>query len=994
MKINNLEVGSKIKLSYAIVLFLLALLSIVSFWEIYNTHSYSEKLYNNPLQVRRAISKLEIATDNITLHMRIMLIVEEPEGMTYWRNEIIKRKVDIEQQFQILKERYMGSQEDILEIEKAYLLWEENIEKRIELIEQGDRAAAFKSMGEYVGPSPLKLQLSEKLEAVDSFAKNIADELYADSMGTLRTTYLQMGIIILLCLILVFVLSRYIYQLIKTPLFEMQRVMEDFSKGKYETRSRIIRPDEFGKISKALNEMFNTLELEMIINEKASVITNKLLSTELINQFFQVVLLSMIKHTGGELGAVYLRSTDQKIFEIATSIGMNDQGRASFNIEHLEGDLGRVVASGKIEKFTLNTEDVRFQHPLPYGELFPKEIITIPIVEKDEVILIVTLASISGFEPMALNLIENIYPILNTRMLGILSNNEIRQIRDELETKNEELKQQQAELQIQAAEIEQQKTELEKQNEELSEVSRLKTNFLSNMSHELRTPLNSIIALSGVLYRRLKNQISDEEYSYLEVIDKSGKSLLAMINDILDISRIESGRVEIENDYFNLNSLINELLEMLRPVAEQKGIEIVYNNADREIPLVSDEQKMRHILQNLMGNAIKFTDEGRVEVSAYESDGQVVIAVSDTGIGIVKEHLTHIFEEFRQADGSTTRKYGGTGLGLAISKRYTEMLGGRIEVESTLDKGSIFTVTIPLQQEATKLLKEVYKPDTSSYANQISTITETQSADIRDKGYKLLIVEDSEPAIIQLRDALSEEEYQITVTNDGAEALKKMEESIPDGIILDLMMPIKDGFQVLKEVRNSYKSAHVPVLVLTAKHIEKEELRTLALNNVHQLIQKGSLDRRELQDAVASMFLPAVKPTKPVHKEQMEIPEKPIVLVVEDNPDNRLTVKALLKDIFNIVEAEDGEAAVELAGIHMPDLILMDIALPGMDGVEAFRAIRKNPNLAHIPIIALTASAMTTDREIYLAHGFDAFIPKPIIEKQFMRIIEGVLYGK
>jgi methyl-accepting chemotaxis protein len=269
MKINNLEVGSKIKLSYAIVLFLLALLSIVSFWEIYNTHSYSEKLYNNPLQVRRAISKLEIATDNITLHMRIMLIVEEPEGMTYWRNEIIKRKVDIEQQFQILKERYMGSQEDILEIEKAYLLWEENIEKRIELIEQGDRAAAFKSMGEYVGPSPLKLQLSEKLEAVDSFAKNIADELYADSMGTLRTTYLQMGIIILLCLILVFVLSRYIYQLIKTPLFEMQRVMEDFSKGKYETRSRIIRPDEFGKISKALNEMFNTLELEMIIKKLA-----------------------------------------------------------------------------------------------------------------------------------------------------------------------------------------------------------------------------------------------------------------------------------------------------------------------------------------------------------------------------------------------------------------------------------------------------------------------------------------------------------------------------------------------------------------------------------------------------------------------------------------------------------------------------------------------------------------------------------------------------
>jgi CheY-like chemotaxis protein len=256
-----------------------------------------------------------------------------------------------------------------------------------------------------------------------------------------------------------------------------------------------------------------------------------------------------------------------------------------------------------------------------------------------------------------------------------------------------------------------------------------------------------------------------------------------------------------------------------------------------------------------------------------------------------------------------------------------------------------------------------------------------------------LIVDDNEAALVQIRNILAEEGYELSFAKDGAAALQIIEADIPDGIVLDLMMPEVDGFAVLEKVRSIDKSSHIPVMILSARHITKEELRTLRRNNIHQLIQKGNINRRELQEAVASMFRPhGTGGGTACREEQEDRAVKPVVLVVEDNPDNRLTVRVLLKDDFTVIEATDGEMAVELASAKLPDLILMDISLPGMDGVTAFKTIRRNPKLSGIPVIALTASAMTTDREIFLAHGFDAFIPKPIIETQCLQVIRRILY--
>jgi CheY-like chemotaxis protein len=258
----------------------------------------------------------------------------------------------------------------------------------------------------------------------------------------------------------------------------------------------------------------------------------------------------------------------------------------------------------------------------------------------------------------------------------------------------------------------------------------------------------------------------------------------------------------------------------------------------------------------------------------------------------------------------------------------------------------------------------------------------------------VLLVEDNEAAVIQIRDMVEDMGIKMRISNSATQALKMIDQAIPDAIVLDLMMPEIDGFKILEILRNADATARVPVLILTAKQITKEELKFLKRNNIHQLIQKGDIKYEELQDAVRNMLSPKpIEPT-PQNRTIQKMTHKPVVLVVEDNPDNMITVKALLSENHTVLEAINALEGIQLATVHVPDLILMDIALPDISGIEAFKRIRAIRELEHIPIIALTASAMLHNREAILSHGFDSFIAKPIIAKEFFKEIQEVLYGK
>lgn len=566
----------------------------------------------------------------------------------------------------------------------------------------------------------------------------------------------------------------------------------------------------------------------------------------------------------------------------------------------------------------------------------------------------------------------------------LILNKELTRRSETLSNANNELEAQKRELSSQAGELTEQNIELEMQKKQLDESNRLKTVFLSNMSHELRTPLNSVIALSGVLNRRLAGKLPEEEYSYLDVIERNGKQLLSLINDILDLSRIEAGREEIEFNRFNAGELIGEVVELIGAQATLKNIGLRYSAEIDLPPLKSDYVKCRHILQNLVANAVKFTEEGEVEILAEVKGESIHITVNDTGIGIDQEYLPFIFDEFRQADGSNSRKYGGTGLGLAIAKKYAEMLGGSIQVESIRGKGSKFTLKLPLQYSS-------MQTNVERYVAQMKSADSTYIGDTKNK--TILLVEDTEAVIIQMNDMLESQGYNVMVARNGNEAFEQIALQVPDAMILDLMMPEVDGFEVLRKIRNKEITDHLPVIILTAKYITKAELSFLKHNNIQQIIQKGDINKEQLLNAVARMMFPdAIEAGKPeAETRRVPIPGIPLVLVVEDNPDNMLTIKALLDGKYNIIEAEDGRTGVEQAKKHQPHLILMDIALPGMNGIEAMNEIRNEPSLEPIPIVAVSASAMKGDREDFIALGFDGYISKPIDSVLFERTLKEFL---
>jgi signal transduction histidine kinase/CheY-like chemotaxis protein/HAMP domain-containing protein len=990
MNIKNIKIGTQLKFGFAALLFFVIVLGVISYQQTYEIHLQTETMYDHPLKVRRAIGSLEIDILSMRLSTRDLMLAKSEQEKQSALHLMEISAADAQKQFNILYDQYLGPRSDIDEAHNSFINWKTARDVNTKLSLTGEIEKVKESVSSKGTVGIYREKLLAGIKKIDDFARNKGDELITASDKLVESLqnqlFILVAVIFLFSLIIMFSLLRNI----RMPLEELKDATQRFHNGDMNARSSYQSKNEFGELSASYNALAANIQMNMDLDDKSTSIIQLMLSEEDAKRFFQITLNQLASYTDSQISSVYLLSDDKKTYEHFESIGLSENSRKSFNAVNFEGEFGLVLSSQKIQHIKNISEDTRFTFQTVSGKFFPREIITIPIISGKEVIAIISLASLSNYEKHSILLIEYILDTLCARIEGILAYRKMKEFSEKLEFQNRELETQKAEMSAQSAELTEQNTELEMQKKQLDEANRLKTNFLSNMSHELRTPLNSVIALSGVLNRRLAHKIPEEEYSYIDVIERNGKHLLSLINDILDISRIEAGKEDIEITNFNMNNLVAEVVSMIEPQAKQKNIELLHSNKDTIFSISNDATKCRHIIQNLIANAVKFTEKGKVEIISKLSGQNIEITVSDTGIGISENHLSHIFDEFRQADGSTSRRFGGTGLGLAIAKKYANLLGGTISVKSTPGIGSEFTLTLPLRYDSDNRIIE--SEPTSDFKKIIKSIPNNTSAGTSLK--TILLVEDSEPAIIQIKDIFEENGYQILVARDGAEALEILSHTIPDAMILDLMMPGVNGFDVLKSLREFERTSHIPVLILTAKHITKDELKFLKSNNVHQLIQKGDVNRRELLIAIETMVSPEIVETIVPQREIQNIVGKPIVLIVEDNPDNMLTIKAILDGNYTLIESVDGNEGVLMAAQYKPNLILMDIALPGLDGIEAFKMIRKNEQLKHIPVIAITASAMTSDRETILSHGFEAYISKPIDDKLFINTVNEILYGK
>jgi two-component system, sensor histidine kinase and response regulator len=549
---------------------------------------------------------------------------------------------------------------------------------------------------------------------------------------------------------------------------------------------------------------------------------------------------------------------------------------------------------------------------------------------------------------------------------------------DALKRHGEDLESARREQQANAERLAQLVGELELAKRVAEEATAAKGEFLANMSHEIRTPMNGIIGMTELA---LRTRLTARQRDYLRSVQHSAEALLTLVNDILDFSKIEARRLSLERVRFDLRDTVEEAVRLLAPRAHEKALELTCH-IQPEVPgtVVGDPGRLRQVLVNLVGNAIKFTERGEVVVTVevqemQGSDAALHFTVADTGIGIPADKQWQVFGAFVQADASTTRRYGGSGLGLTISAQLVELMGGRVWLESEAGRGSRFHFVVRV-------------------GVQPSGHAPGMSANLQN--LRVLIVDDH-PVNRQVLEEMVASWHMRPVAVAGAvEALEALRNSAdPFGLVLtDAMMPDHDGFELVREIRADPLLSHLKVIMLTSAGLEASPRRRGAVDHMLTKPVKHS----ELLEAIQSVLSPPVVASSAAStsrrpRRRGRTPRRRI-LVAEDNPINQKVVVSLLKQQgHSVTLARNGREAVAEAAAGVFDLILMDVQMPLMSGLEATAAIRARESAVagrHVPIMAMTAHAMASDREACLHAGMDGYVSKPIRLEELLAAIDGI----
>ncbi|OGR82443.1 MAG: hypothetical protein A2902_03525 [Elusimicrobia bacterium RIFCSPLOWO2_01_FULL_64_13] len=481
----------------------------------------------------------------------------------------------------------------------------------------------------------------------------------------------------------------------------------------------------------------------------------------------------------------------------------------------------------------------------------------------------------------------------------------------------------------------------------LKEINRLKSEFLANMSHELRTPMNAIIGYSSLILDRLYGDLTEKQDTALKRISANAQNLLQLINNILDISKLAAGKMPLYLEKFNLKDLATETVEMMEALAREKHVSLALDNAP-DCAIMSDKTRVKQILINLIGNAVKFTSQGGVAVSCEPDPaaGTVKIRVKDTGIGIQPGHLELIFEEFRQEDASTTREFGGTGLGLSIVKKLSELLGGGISVESVPGAGSTFTVSLPLKAA-------------SSVDGAGDILREAPPADegLPPRKQKVILSIDDDPEVLQLlKDSLQGTEYRFLGAQNGDEGIALAKQFRPFAITLDILMPHRDGWSVIQSLKSDPDTRSIPVIIVSIM-----ENRSLGYSlGVSDYLIKP-FDRKTL--------LESLRRSAPAEKKK--------ILIVEDDAELNSFMRTLLEsEGYKVSSAFDGEQGAAMAELDRPDLIVLDLMMPRLDGFGLLERIQLNPALADARVVVMTAKNLTPEETEALRKRAELIIEK------------------
>ena len=671
-----------------------------------------------------------------------------------------------------------------------------------------------------------------------------------------------------------------------------------------------------------------------------------------------------------------------------------------------EGLVGR-AAQGKV---LLHVKDV----PADFvkvrsgsGERVPAQLVLVPACLEGQAIAVLEFAFFTPVEERALELLTRVAETIAVALRSVQQKERLADLLEEAQRQGEELQTQQEELRVANEELQQQgevlrsahaqleegKEELETTNSslsmqrdalekaqvalaqkmtELERASRYKSEFLANMSHELRTPLNSSLILAKLLADNKQGNLTEEQIKFASTIYSAGNDLLALINDILDLSKIEAGKVELRTEPTTLARLVEPVARTFEPVAKQKSVNLALSLGDSKASIETDSQRVQQILKNLLSNAFKFTERGTVSLTVEQTENSYAFAVRDTGIGIAKNHHSAIFEAFQQADGTTNRRFGGTGLGLSISRDLAHMLGGELTVDSELGKGSCFTLTLPKvfvpgqrNEERAPAAAEPARavlPDPSPTPPAVGPVESPAFPDDReriDPQRRLLLIIEDDVAFAEILASLAGElSFQFLVAHSAEEGVRLALQFVPAAIILDVNLPDRLGLTVLDRLKQNGTTRHIPVHVMSVEDYSRMALSMGAAGYLLKPVQR---------DDLVTVFTDLRERLTRLRR----------LLVVEDDAVQREAVTQLLRseEIEIVAVATVAEARQQLAAGSF-DCVVTDLSLPDASGYDLLESMANDEAYAFPPVIVYTGRSLTPDEEQRLRRFSSSIIVK------------------
>lgn len=790
----------------------------------------------------------------------------------------------------------------------------------------------------------------------------------------------------------------------------ISNIATQIAQGNYEIRVEDTESDALGSVAGSLNNMAGSLDTSFkLLSEKEwqqsgiAQLNNVMLGEKDTQQLTHDVIEYLASYTSSSAGVLYIMENDE--LHLSASFSYKpDKKREELAVG--EGLIGQSVISGKMLEIKVDSPDnIKITHAL--GQVKPRHIVALPLPDSTMVGAL-ELASVTEYTPRELDFLNAVANNIGIAIKAAQNRKRVQELLEETQAQSEELRAQHSELENMNAELETQteklqaseeelkvqQEELQQTNEELAERSvlleeqnveiqkksealelstRYKSEFLANMSHELRTPLNSILLLSRLLAENNDANMTVEQIEFARVIQSSGNGLLGLIDEILDLSKIEAGKMELEIMDIAVQEITGNMKSLFGEVAKQKGIDFKIIDKDAPLVMKTDKMRLEQILKNLLSNAIKFTSKGSVtlEIRKYERDEKFVsFIVKDTGIGIPKEQQPLIFEAFQQADGSTKRKYGGTGLGLSISRELAKLLKGEITLVSESKQGSVFTLTVPISVSSTGAFvseKQAHETesveDTTTDDQYVSSVIPDDIPDDRDNigasDKAILIVEDDTNFAKSLLEFTRQRGYKGIVSVRGDHALNLALQFKPVGVLLDIELPVKSGWEVMDEFKTNPQTKHIPVHIMSSYSLRKESLLKGAVN---------FLDKPVAFEQIPEVFK---KIEHIVNRESQK------VLIIEDNSKHAKALAYFL-ETNNINSEIKSEIQEGVSALKQPDIdcVILDMGIPDNQAYEILENIKKNEGLENLPVIVFTGKSLSMNEELKIKKYADSIVIK------------------